>query len=163
MKAGTLFRLFLVVAAIALALGAGTAGAKAIRTNCSGTETLLGVLDPGTLTNPGGRIQIRCMVSQFREESSTCPQMAGTNTNNMNANWDKNGLGPMWGTFVLKTTQGEWKGTWHGAMGTGGSCSYEGVGRGVSGAVTGLIVMVKANCTNATTTWTSTILDPRGG
>lgn len=142
-----------------LLLAPGSVAAKATRIECTGTETLLGYLDPGIWTYPNGNIHVRGMVELY-EEASACPQLAGLNTVTMNANWDANYAGPIWGTSVNLTTDGGvWETTWQGKTFADGSYAYEVVGHGVAGPVEGL--NVKLSATNLG--WTATILDPHGG
>ena len=143
-----------------LLVAPGSVAAKATRIECTGTETLVGYLDPGTWTYPGGNIHVRGMVNQY-EERSSCDQMNGINTVTINANWDANYAGPMWGSSRLETDfggGGVWETTWHGRTYPDGSSSYQAVGRGVSGSVSELHLRLSA--TNSE--WTATILDPHG-
>jgi hypothetical protein len=137
----------------------GSAIAKSTMTSCTGTETLVDVLDPGIWTFPDGRIHVRGMVMQY-EEVSSCPQLAGINTVTMNANWDANEVGPIWGTARPETHDGGvWEVTWTGKTYADGSSAYRAVGHGVAGSVEGLHAQLYA--TNGE--WTATILDPHGG
>jgi hypothetical protein len=142
----------------------GLATAKATRIDCTGTESAPTVLEEGVWTFPGGNIHVRNRVSLYEEESSVCPQLAGSNTATMNANWNANFVGPMWGTALTETGYGGggvWQGHWQGALGADGSCTYQAVMHGVSGSVTGMKAMLTADCN--TGVWTATILDPYGG
>ena len=137
----------------------GSVAAKATRIECAGTETLIGYLDPGDWTYPGSNIHVRGMVELY-EDVSTCPQLTGMNTVTMNANWDSNFAGPIWGKTIMETLDGGvWETTWHGSTDADGSYSYQVVGRGVAGSVVGLHLRLSA--TNSE--WTATILDPHGG
>jgi hypothetical protein len=150
---------------VALVLAAGPAAAQATWTDCTGTETLVGLLDPGVWTQPGHNIHVRGMVSQFDEDSS-CPQLDGLNTTTMNANWDAHYAGPMWGTSYHETSYGTWEGTWQGTMNPDGSYSYEAVSHGVTGTVAGMHLRVSASASGIPgepTVVTATILDPQGG
>ena len=69
--------------------------AKATVKHCSGTETLIQMLNPGVWKFPDGNVHVRGMVSEYTEEMS-CPEGSGTNTVIMNANWDANYVGPIW-------------------------------------------------------------------
>jgi hypothetical protein len=136
--------------------------ARASRLECTGAEVRTAVLDPGAWTFPGGNIHVRGMVSQYQEESD-CPQLAGVNVAAMNANWNANFVGPMWGTGRLETAYGgggTWQGRWNGALSADGQCSYQAVMHGVSGSVTGMKVFLNADCTAVPSPWTATLLDP---
>ena len=117
------------------------ASAKTAVKHCSGTETIIETLDHGAWAFPDGNIHVRGMVSQYAEEID-CPGMSGTNTVVMNANWDANYTGPMWGTNQLETHNGVWKRSWSGKLNPDGTLSYKGVSRGISGSATGLILKV---------------------
>jgi hypothetical protein len=147
-----------------LLLAPGAVAARAIRIDCTGMESPPSVLDEGVWTFPGGNIHVRGRVSQYEEASSVCPQLAGINTTTMNANWNANFVGPMWGTALAETGYGgggAWQGHWQGALSADGSCTYQAVLHGVSGSVTGMKAMLTADCN--TGAWTATILDPHGG
>jgi hypothetical protein len=146
---------------VALLISPGTIAAKATRTECTGTEFRVEVLDYGLWTYPDGNIHIRGMVSLYQEES-TCPEVGGLVTSTMNANWDSNLVGPIWGTGHSENEYGVWEGTWQGSISPDGSCSYRAVSHGISGAVAGLTMTLTANCTGEVTTYTATILDPHG-
>lgn len=145
---------------VLLVVASGSVVAQAVRIECTGTEVRTDVLDPGVWTFPGGNIHVRGMVSQYQEESVNCPQLAGVNVAAMNANWDANYVGPMWGTARLETDYaggGAWEGRWNGALSADG-CTYRAVMHGVSGSVTGMKAFLNADCTSGS--WTATILDP---
>jgi hypothetical protein len=162
MKAKTCSPWVVAALLVALLIAPGTIAAKATRTECTGTEVRVEVLDGGLWTYPDGNIHVRGMVSLYQEES-TCPEVGGFVTSTMNANWDSNFVGPMWGTGHSENEYGVWEGTWQGKIGPDGTCSYEAISHGISGAVAGLKMTLIANCTGAVTTYTATILDPRGG
>ena len=148
---------------IMLLLAPGSVAAWAARTDCTGTESLQTVLDEGVWTFPGGNIHVRDRISQYEEVSLACPQLAGITTATMNANWNANFVGHMWGTGLTATDYGGggvWQGHWQGALGADGSCTYQAVMQGVSGSVTGMKAMLTADCN--TGTWTATLLDPHG-
>jgi hypothetical protein len=120
------------------------ASAKTAVKQCSGTETIFKSHDPGVWTFPDGNIHVRGMVTSYVEQSN-CPEVSGINTVVMNANWDANFIGPMWGTNNLETSYGDggiWKGTWSGKLNSDGTMSYTGTSKGVSGSVSGLILKV---------------------
>jgi hypothetical protein len=120
------------------------ASAKTTVKQCSGTEILMQLLNPGAWKFPDGNIHVRGMVSKY-EEQMNCPEVSGTNIVVMNANWDANYTGPMWGTNRLETPYaggGVWKGSWSGKLNSDGTMSYTGTSKGVSGSVAGLILKV---------------------
>lgn len=153
------FSVWAILALIAVLLIApGSVAAKATRIDCTGSEIMLGVLDPGQWTYPGGNIHVRGMVMQYQEVSD-CHQMAGINTVTMNANWDANYAGSIWGTAEMVTDGGgAWESTWTGRTYADGSSEYRTVGHGVSGSVLGLHMKLSA----ANGQWSATILDPHG-
>ena len=129
-----------------LVLVPGYASAAAERTNWTGTENSVAMLDPGDWSNPGGNIHVRGMVNLYQEQA-TDPRVTGSNTVVMNANWNANWVGPMWGTWRLETAYGGggvWEGHWTGETQADGSAAYQAVGHGVSGSVKGLKVMISA-------------------
>ena len=94
------------------------------------------------------------------QEVSDCPQLAGINTVTMNANWDANYAGPIWGTAEMVTDDGGvWQSTWTGKTYADGRSEYRAVGHGVAGSVQGLHMNLSA----ANGQWMATILNPRGG
>jgi hypothetical protein len=130
---------------------------------CSGTESLIDMLNPGNWTFPDGNIHVRGMINQYKEQMN-CPEVSGTNTVVMNANWDANYTGPMWGTTYQETPSGVWKGFWSGKLNPDGTLSYTGVSKGISGSVVGLILKVNGytNVPNGPTFVETTIRDPGG-
>jgi hypothetical protein len=150
----------LTLVVLAALLAAGPAAARSTRTECTGSETVIGYLDEGTWTFPGGNIHVRGVVTRYQEES-TCPELAGVTTSVMNAAWDADFFGPMWGTGRTETTLGAWEGHWRGML-TPEGCSYETVMHGVTGEVEGLKATLTADCSSPVSTWTATILDPHG-
>ena len=133
--------------------------ARAVRTECTGWEIPTAILDPGVWTNPGGNIHVRGMVMQYQEVSD-CPQLAGINTVTMNANWNANYAGPIWGTAEMVTDDGGvWQSTWTGKTYADGRSEYRAVGHGVAGSVQGLHMNLSA----ANGQWMATILNPGGG
>ncbi|HSF80557.1 MAG TPA: hypothetical protein VLA49_04965 [Anaerolineales bacterium] len=107
------------------------------------TEETIALLDPGTMSFPDGNVHIRGMVILAREEAPD-PRDQGYNTVVVNANWGKDGSGPMWGTFRMETDEGGlWKGTWAG-MDTGQGSWYNAVGDGF-GLYAGMKIWVKVN------------------
>jgi len=163
MKAKQLTALAVVSLVLILVIAPGSVGAGSTVTSCNGTEQNQVVLDHGTWVVRGDTLHGRGMVSTY-EESADCPQLGGLNTVTMNANWDLNGVGPMWGSSRLVTDYnggGVWEGTWQGAIGADVTCTYSAVSHGVSGSVRGLKSFVFANCSGGT--FTANLLDPGGG
>jgi hypothetical protein len=149
----------IVVLIMALLVIPGSAVAQAIKTDFVGTSTGTGTVDPGVMTFPGGNVHIRGMVIGFLEESSD-PRASGTNTVVMNANWDSDWTGPMWGTFLVVNEYGTWEGTYTGVMGAGGS-HIRGVAHG-TGELAGLIYSVNCDYTIDPAACIGQILNPHG-
>lgn len=142
------------------------ASAKATVKHCSGTEIFGQTIDPGVWTFPDGNIHVRGMVSEYLEQMD-CPETSGTNTVIMNANWDANYVGPIWGTSRLETSYsggGVWRVSWRGKTSPDGTFWYKGTGKGISGSVTGLKLKIfgYTNEPNGTTFIESRILYPGG-
>ena len=102
------------ISLLALSSTSVIADSKAVLTQC--TETPTGFLDFGSWTFPDNQIHIRGMVQLLREE---CPgsdyRSNGNNAVGLNANWDTDMTGPMWGTWTLETDEGgSWEGTFAG-------------------------------------------------
>ena len=113
---------------LVLLFGVGAANA-ADKTVFPCNEELIETLDPGTWTYPGGNIHIRGMVQLFRETSPD-PRNIGNNTVVVNANWNSEFHGPMWGTFSSVTDEGGlWEGTWAGRLTEKGPV-YNATGKG---------------------------------
>lgn len=149
----------IVVSILALAaflLFAAPAAAQAESTLITGTESCV-TTDPGTMTFlPGGNIHIRGMVQQCTELSSD-PRAAGVNTVVVNANWDSEFIGPMWGTWSLASEDGGvWQGTWEGML-TESASHVRAVGKG-QGIDSGLLMWIDS----INRVWHGRILDPRG-
>jgi len=66
---------------------------------------------------------------QLLDEPASDTRLVGINTIVINANWQADWSGPMWGTFRLETGDGRWEGTWAGQM-TGQGSWYNAVVRG---------------------------------
>lgn len=111
--------------------------------------------NPGIWTFPDGNVQVRGMVWQCTDTASD-PRLSGSNTIVMNANWDAQMLGPVWGTFHLHNAGGVWDGTWEG-MATTGGLRLHGTGTGSAG-YEGL----KFWLDGASGVYSGHILDPRG-
>jgi hypothetical protein len=147
---------------VLLVVASGPAAARGATMECTGTEVRIAVLDPGVWAFPGGNIRVKGMVSQY-QETSTCPELSGVLTSTMNAAWDANFVGPMWGTGMNETAYGGggvWKGRWQGALSADGRCAYEAVMHGISGSVTGMKMTLNADCTAEPSPWTATLFDP---
>ncbi len=83
----------------ALLLVAAPVAAEGKVIECSGTETAIVTLDPGTFwITPDGNIEVRGVVTLYRSDS-TNPMCSGYNTVVSNASLKPNGVGPIWGTF----------------------------------------------------------------
>jgi len=156
------------LAAALLGLWPALAAAQAVTTQVTGAEVFdpmnfLGAGPVGTFTNPGvmtcpgaeptgnpmqpcppdSRIQLRG-VTGISRMASTSPQLAGSFSWEMNANWDADGTGPAWGTFRLELDEGGvWEGSWTNRRSKlDGMAVWVGharfVGRGTSGSVQGM-------------------------
>ena len=116
---------------------------------CTGEEYRIAFIDPGTWTYMDDRIKVRGMMMQY-EEVASCGQASGVNTVVMNANWDANMTGPIWGTSHSETLYnggGVWEGSWAGKVNPDGSSAYRATVLGVSGSVKGLVMQVQASST----------------
>ncbi len=107
------------VALAALLLFVVPVAAQATLSEFAETESCLPT-NPGTWTFPDGNIHVRGMVLQCTDTASD-PRVSGSNTILLNANWDANALGPVWGTWRLVNEGGVWEGTWEGMVTTSGS------------------------------------------
>lgn len=83
------------------------------------------------ITFPDGNLHIRG-ASFDCQDVGTIPEATGTNHIVLNANFDANGLGPMWGTIRLVTSVGTWDGTWTGQITANGSV-IQGISQGSGG------------------------------
>jgi hypothetical protein len=164
MKTNRLFIGLIIALVLCLMIAPLTVSAKTAVKHCYGTETMIRMIDPGAWTFPDRNIHVRGMTSEYIEQIS-CPENSGTNTVVMNANWDENYVGPIWGTSELVTPYeggGVWKVAWSGKINPDGTFSYKGVGKGVSGSVSGLHIKVYGYTEqpNGTTFIESTIFNP---
>jgi hypothetical protein len=109
-----LFPIILVML-VALILGV-TPALAGEKTTVKCTETFVELLDPGAWTFPDGNAHVRGYVLLMRYEA-TDPRLTGYNTIVMNANFGKDGSGPLGGTWRLETDEGGiWEGTWEGRI-----------------------------------------------
>jgi hypothetical protein len=140
--------------------------AGATRTEFSGIETTVGIVDYGTRTFlPSGRVRIRGLVLENWDETDD-PRTTGTNTVTANMNWDENFSGSFWGTFHLESAyydDGYWDGTFTGYMPAGG-CGAEitSLGHG-GGDFEGLKIKLSLVGCGDSSTIVGEILDPHGG
>jgi len=147
-----------IVTVIGLALIiAGSAAAKAndTRFECGPTGGYT-TTAPGAWSYPGGNIHIRGMQQVGRVD---CPdsRQVGYNYITINANWDENYTGPMWGTFEFISDEGgSWTGTWNGQMTENGSW-YNAYGKGQ-----GLYAGMKLWVDKVYDSTSVRILDPHG-
>lgn len=140
----------------------------AIKIEFAGTETfdpdgVLGeplgwIIEPGTFTCPGGdytgdptqpcpdgsNVHLRGNKRLARLATSD-PRMTGWNTVEVNANWDADFTGHMWGTFSIELDNdlGFWEGTFQGKRTREGDqwlLVINGTGHGTGGAVEGMQV-----------------------
>ncbi len=129
--------LAILILAAALWLLAAPAAAEATRTYFTVIETCpsMGQWQIGKITFPDGNMHIRGATFACQDVGSI-PEVTGTNHILLNANFDKNGFGPLWGTFHTETSEGAWDGTWTQKVTVSGS-SIRAVGQG-SGKYQGL-------------------------
>jgi hypothetical protein len=124
-----------IVATIAFVLLATVplAAKSAITEYECGEELLYTEVEPTITFLPSGNIHLRDMVNVYAETNDLQdPRAIGLNHVVVNANWDENWLGPMWGTFMLETDGGVWEGTWAGQMTEeGGWYNASGNGQGM--------------------------------
>lgn len=149
MKKRTFSLVVLMVLMLVLMFGVGSVNA-AEKTVFPSYEELIATLDPGTWSYPNGNIHIRGMVQLFQETAAD-PRGDGENTVVVNANWDSDFHGPMWGTFSFVTDEGGlWEGTWSGRMTENGPV-YTARGNGY-GIYAGMRIWVDMNLGTCTTT-----------
>jgi hypothetical protein len=145
-----------VVVLILTILVAGPVAAQARSTEVTGWVESCQVPDPGDWTYPGGNIHIRGMVRICRERGH--PYLTGVNTTIVNANYDSQWSGPVFGTFHRVTDEGgEWEGTFSGVRTPDGRLVVHAVGHG-RGMYEGLQIMV----TLENGLLSARILDPHG-
>jgi hypothetical protein len=116
----------------------GTAGAAPPRTEFTGTEVYVAVLDFGTETFPGNNnYHVRGEVDLL---SFTASDPRVTGENEVAINWNFQFVpepvfvsGPMWGTFRLANDGGYWEGIWNGYRDTNGFSYFHFVGHGGDG------------------------------
>ena len=134
--------------ALALASATALAGEKVTITKFTATEEQLGIEDSGTVTFPGGNIHVRGEVSIVGWSSLEPRLDKFTFRVDVNANFNAESNGPMWGTFesIDNATEGKWVGSWHGEFTDEsiGAFMHTGVGFGV-GAFEGM--QMKYACT----------------
>ncbi len=128
--------------------------AQATVTEFTETESCFPI-NPGTWTFPDGNIHVRGMVLQCTDTASD-PRVSGTNAVVLNANWDANSLGPVWGIWRLVNEGGVWEGTWEGMMTTSGSQIH------IAGAGTGRYEGLKLWLNGGNGAYQGRILDPNG-
>lgn len=122
--------LFCVVGLIAL-VGASVVSAKVVREPFEAFSTLVG-REPGAWTYPGGNIHVRGMV-EYLHTTSDDPRVCGDHILWVNANWNAEGYGPIWGTYRLDVAglDGHWEGRFTGEVSASGvATKMRGVGHG---------------------------------
>jgi hypothetical protein len=157
--------LFVILMMMALALlPAIPVGAKGTRTEFSGIENMVDILDWGEWTTlPSGRQQIRGWVLENYDDTND-PRATGTNIVTINANWDADGAGPFWGTFHLVPDgyDGYWEGSFTAKMPAEGCAPIKAVGHG-RGELEGLKYTLWAEGCGLYSNLTGEILDSHGG
>ena len=136
--------------------GVGSAAAQASESifTCAPEDYV--TTDPGSWSFPDGNIHIRGM-KQYGRVVCDDPRQTGVNYITVNANWDANFTGPMWGVFTFQSDEGGiFKGTWNGMMTADGSW-YNAVGNG-SGMYEGLKLWIDKEIDQTT----GRILNPKG-
>jgi len=134
----------------ALLVMAGLAAAQAKFTIVTGTETPIGLANPGEVKchgglptgdpfapcPPGTSGTVRGQQRIFLEDTSDA-RMNGLNYGTFNANIHKDGTLNAWGTFRLEVSDdgGVWEGVWEGKLAADGSFSYSATGHGSGGRV----------------------------
>ncbi|MGC9335363.1 MAG: hypothetical protein ACP5JJ_14515 [Anaerolineae bacterium] len=170
MKRKSLLAWVVLALLIVTVLGPQPATARAVRTEFTGTETPIQLIDPGdSHVLPNGGVHIRGKVFQAAEVA-TDPRVSGTSMVVSNGNLDPSGTGPIWGTFVIEVPSsqdcqggGRWEGTWAGQVSYSEYyCYWHVVTHGVSGCVEGLQASYYADCLSGISTYSGTILDPHG-
>lgn len=145
------------VTVIGLALliaGSASAQASDVWFECEEGETT--PTAPGAWSFPDGNIHIRGMQQTTRLDCTDSRQV-GFNSITINANWDAEMHGPMWGTFTFVSDEGgSWTGTWNGQLTENGSW-YNAVGNGK-----GIYAGMKLWVNKGYDTTSMRILDPHG-
>jgi hypothetical protein len=168
MKTKSLFVWVVLAVLFFTMLGPQSGTAQAVRTEFTGTETPIQLIDPGDLRElPNGGVHIRGKVFEA-EEIATDPRVSGISTVVSNGNLDPSGTGPIWGTFVIEVPPsedcqggGRWEATWAGAVSYSEYyCYWHVVTHGVSGCVEGLQASYEGECMLGT--YSGTIVDPHG-
>jgi hypothetical protein len=129
-RKSTIIAAITIVISLALVI-AGSAAAKAVDTRFEcGPDMPYETTDPGEWSFPDGNIHIRGMQQVGRVDNCPDSRQVGYNYITVNANWDEDYTGPMWGTFVFISDEGgKWTGTWNGQMTADGSW-YNAYGKG---------------------------------
>jgi hypothetical protein len=94
------------------------------------SETPETLVEPTVTVLPSGNVHLRGMVQLIPGDSETEIRQVGLNTVEVNANWDADGFGPMWGVFSFESAEGGvWEGTWEGKA-TESGVEYHATGAG---------------------------------
>ena len=133
----------------ALLVMAGLAAAHTTFTIVTGTETPIGLANPGEVKchgglptgnpfvpcPPGTSGTVRGQQRIFLEDTLDA-RMNGLNHGTFNANIHQDGTVNAWGTFRLEVSGGGvWEGVWEGKQAADGSFSYSATGHGSGGSV----------------------------
>ena len=120
--------LLILVSAVLIPIRGATA--KDNKTPFSGTKWIT-YLVPGAYTYPDGTIHVRDQYMEFLIDTDES-RMAGVEKVVANANWNADGIGPVWGTFRLDVAPGSyWEGTFLGKLTEDGVFIKQvGVGKG---------------------------------
>ena len=149
---------------VALLLAAGTAAAAATVTEFSGTEYLVALIDPGTLTVPGDKDPPHNFHGRGRVweayHDTTDARVTGTVIIHSNGNFNADFEGPAWGTFYLESDEydGAWNATWHSPPGNPELIYAVGHGTGEFEGMKAWWTFIHGDETN----FSGRILDPQG-
>ncbi len=119
-------------------LPASPADAGTTRTEFTGSETWVTMLEPGKEFFPDGRYHIRGEVDEFAFEATDPRLDQATNTVTINCNFRLMPepvyvAGEMWGKFMLANAGGYWEGTWTGSRDENGYSYFHFTGHGGGG------------------------------
>lgn len=154
-------------------LGPQSSTAKAIMSEYTGIETVIGTIYPGDMqVLPTGRVLIRNKNIRAVEAADD-PRVSGASTLVINDKHDESNTGPIWGTIEIAVPDSEecqgggvWQGRWVGKLCISESYVYwHGVMKGVSGCVEGLSARFESDVCipNEPCSYSGTILEAKGG
>jgi hypothetical protein len=105
-------------------------------------DTFVQPVDPGTITPVPGGIRLRGAINIYHIDASD-ERITGDYTITLNANWDMDYAGPVWGSFTCdRPDGGEWSGVFYGWRYKVGAAEWKAVfhefGYGSAGNIEGL-------------------------